>query len=328
MAAGSRDDRDQHNRSYRTQVINAFLAEMDSIAKEEGVIVIGTCNHPEMIDPAVLRAGRFDMKVALPLPDVEGLFGVFRHCLPDWREADLRDLAARAVGCSAADVDAAIRQTRATARGQKRAMTLDDLRQVFVLDHDPAIDRRVALHECGHAIACAALRLGPVRRIFLGRDGDGGTVFDADAKHGLLSDLQDRLVQMLAGRAAERLILGDVSAGAGGSADSDLARATMIATSIQTRYGLGAQGPVWTADPDTLIALDPDVLFRVRRELEAAEKRAAQILSTHRSLLEEMAETLMASRDMDRTEAQDWLARVRNAAADEDHDARPAQQPQ
>ncbi|WP_232419310.1 AAA family ATPase [Paracoccus sp. N5] len=327
-AAGSRDDRDQHNRSYRTQVINAFLAEMDSIAKEEGVIVIGTCNHPEMIDPAVLRAGRFDMKVALPLPDVEGLFGVFRHCLPDWREADLRDLAARAVGCSAADVDAAIRQTRATARGQKRAMTLDDLRQVFVLDHDPAIDRRVALHECGHAIACAALRLGPVRRIFLGRDGDGGTVFDADAKHGLLSDLQDRLVQMLAGRAAERLILGDVSAGAGGSADSDLARATMIATSIQTRYGLGAQGPVWTADPDTLIALDPDVLFRVRRELEAAEKRAAQILSTHRSLLEEMAETLMASRDMDRTEAQDWLARVRNAAADEDHDARPAQQPQ
>ncbi|WP_323715973.1 AAA family ATPase [Paracoccus aminovorans] len=327
-AVGSREDREQHSRSYRTQVINAFLAEMDGVAREEGVIVIGTCNHPEMIDPAVLRAGRFDMKVALPLPDVEGLFGVFRHCLPDWREADLRDLAARAVGCSAADVDAVIRQTRATARGQKRAMTLDDLRQVFVLAHDPAIDRRVALHECGHAIACTALRLGPVRRIFLGRDGDGGTVFDADAKHGLLSDLQDRLVQMLAGRAAERLILGDVSAGAGGSPDSDLAQATMIATSIQTRYGLGAQGPVWTADPETLLALDPDTLFRVRRELEAAEKRATQILSTHRSLLEEMAEALMASRDMDRTEAQDWLARVLNAAPDEVHDAHPAQQPQ
>lgn len=327
-AVGSREDRDQHNRSYRTQVINAFLAEMDSIAREEGVIVIGTCNHPEMIDPAVLRAGRFDMKVALPLPDVEGLFGVFRHCLPDWREADLRDLAARAVGCSAADVDAAIRQTRALARGQKRDMTLSDLQRVFRVAHDPAIDRRVALHECGHAIACAALRLGPVRRIFLGRDGDGGTVFDADAKHGLLSDLQDRLVQMLAGRAAERLILGDVSAGAGGSPDSDLAQATMIATSIQTRYGLGAQGPVWTADPETLLALDPDVLFRVRRELEAAEKRATQILSTHRSLLEEMAEALMASRDMDRTEAQDWLARLHHAAPDDVHDAHPAQQPQ
>ncbi|WP_255469861.1 AAA family ATPase, partial [Paracoccus sp. FO-3] len=107
-AVGSREDRDRdrHNHSYRVQVINAFLAEMDAVAREEGVIVIGTCNHPELIDPAVLRAGRFDMKVALPLPDADALYGVFRHCLPDWREADLRDLATRAVGCSAADVDA------------------------------------------------------------------------------------------------------------------------------------------------------------------------------------------------------------------------------
>ncbi|GLK63702.1 AAA family ATPase [Paracoccus kondratievae] len=326
-AVGSREDRDQHNHSYRTQVINAFLAEMDSISREEGVIVVGTCNHPELIDPAVLRAGRFDMKVALPLPDAKGLFGIFRHCLPGWREADLRDLAARAVGSSAAEIDAAIRQTRAMARAQKRDMTLDDLRQVFIIDHDPDIDRRIALHECGHAITCAALDLGPVRRIFLNRDGGGGTVFTARERPGLLSDLQDRLTQILAGRAAERLILGDISAGAGGSADSDLAQATVIATSIQTRYGLGAQGPVWTADPETLLALDSDMLFRVRRELEAAEKRAAQILSTHRNLLEEMAEALAASRDMDRAEAEGWLARVRNAAPDEFHDARPAQQP-
>lgn len=82
-AVGSREDRDQHNRSYRTQVINAFLAEMDAISRNEGVIVVGTCNNPEMIDPAVLRAGRFDMKVAMPLPDAESLFSVFRHCLPD-----------------------------------------------------------------------------------------------------------------------------------------------------------------------------------------------------------------------------------------------------
>ncbi|SIR24268.1 Peptidase family M41 [Paracoccus thiocyanatus] len=327
-AVGSREDRDQHNRSYRTQVINAFLAEMDAIAREEGVIVVGTCNHPDLIDPAVLRAGRFDMKVALPLPDVEGLFSVFRHCLPDWREADLRDIATRAVGCSAADVDAAIRQTRAMARGARRDMVLADLQQVFRITHDPEIDRRVALHECGHAITCAALRLGPVKRMFLDRNGGGGTLFDAEAKHGVLQDMQDRLAQLLAGRAAERLVLGDISAGAGGSPDSDLAQATMIATSIQTRYGLGAQGPVWTADPDTLIALDPDVLFRVRRELEAAEKRATQILSLHRDLLEEMARALAASRDMDRAEAADWLARVRSAAPDEVDDAHPAHQPQ
>ncbi|ANW34140.1 AAA family ATPase [Ketogulonicigenium vulgare] len=318
-AVGSREDPEQHNRSYRTQVINSFLSEMDAIAREEGVVVVGTSNHPEMIDPAVLRAGRFDMRVNVPLPDVEGLYSVFRACLPDWREADLRDLATRAAGCSAADVDAAIRQTRAMARGAKRDMTLSDLQQVFRLTHDPAIDRRVALHECGHAITCAALDLGPVKRVFLAREGGGGTVLEASAKHGVLQDMQDHLAQLLAGRAAERLVLGDISAGAGGGADSDLSHATKIATSIQMRYGLGAQGPVWTEDPETQLVLDPDMLFRVRRELEGAEKRAMQILSTHRALLAEMAEALAASRDMDSVEAEGWLARVQGGT--------PAQNP-
>lgn len=325
-AVGSREDRDQHNKSYRTQVINGFLAEMDSIAREEGVIVVGTCNHRQMIDPAVQRTGRFDMHVNVPLPDTEGLFGVLRGCLPDWREADLRDLATRAVGCSAADIDAVIRQTRAMARGHKRDMTLNDLRQVFRIAHDPEIDRRVALHECGHAIVCAALELGPVKRVYLDRDGGGGTVFDTLAKHGLLSDMQNRMVQLLAGRAAERLMLGDVSAGAGGGPDSDLAMATAIASGIQMRYGLGGHGPVWSTDPEALLARDPDALFRVRRELENAEKRAAEILTLHRPFLEEMAQALMASRDMDQAEVQSWLARLCPTAPDEDSPTRLAQQ--
>lgn len=327
-AVGSREDREQHNRSYRTQVINAFLAEMDIVAREEGVIVVGTCNHRHLIDPAVLRPGRFDMHVQVPLPDAEGLFSVFRHALADWCEADLRDLTSRAVGCSAAEVDAVIRQTRATARAQKRDMSLDDLRTVFRITHDHAIDRRVALHECGHAIVCAALDLGPVRRIYLDRDGGGGTVFDTTAKHGILADMQNRMVQLLAGRAAERLVLGDVSAGAGGGPTSDLAMATAIASGIQMRYGLGGHGPVWTADPETAIALDPDALFRIRRELESAEKRAAQILAVYRPLLEKMAEALMTTRDMDQVEAQSWLARLRPTDPGEDRNVQSTQQSQ
>ncbi|WP_128255386.1 AAA family ATPase [Falsirhodobacter deserti] len=325
-AVGSREDRDQHNRSYRTQVINAFLAEMDAIARAEGVVVVGTCNNPDMIDPAVLRAGRIDMKVSVPLPDADTLYGVFRHCLPDWTEADLRDLAARAVGCSAADVDAVIRQARAAARGAKRDLVINDLRNVFRLTHDPAIDRRVALHECGHAIVCAALDLGPVKRVYLDRDGGGGTVFDTDAKHGVLADMQNRMAQLLAGRAAERLVMGDVSAGAGGGPDSDLAMATAIASGIQMRYGLGGYGPVWNTDPEALLAHDSDALFRVRRELENAEKRATQILALHRPLLEKMAEALITTRDMDQAEARSWLARLRPTAPDEDPRTRVAQQ--
>ena len=325
-AVGSREDRDQHNRSYRTQVINAFLAEMDMIAREEGVVVVGTCNYPDTIDPAVLRAGRIDMKVSVPLPDVDTLYGVFRACLPDWSESDLRDLAARAVGCSAADVDAVIRQARAAARGARRDLVIDDLRNVFRLTHDPSIDRRVALHECGHAIICTALDLGPVKRIYLDRDGGGGSVFDTTAKHGLLKDMQNRMMQLMAGRAAERLVLGDVSVGAGGGPDSDLAMATAIASGIQMRYGLGGHGPVWSTDPEALLARDPDALFRVRRELESAEKRATQILALHRPLLEEMAEALRATRDMDQAEARCWLGRLRPTAPDEDPPTRVAQQ--
>lgn len=325
-AVGSREDRDQHNRSYRTQVINSFLAEMDSIAREEGVVVVATCNHREMIDPAVLRPGRLDMHINVPLPNVDTLFGVFRVCLHGWRETDLRDLASCAVGCSAADIDATIRQTRAMARGQKRNMTLNDLRQIFQITYDPAIDRRVALHECGHAIICAALDLGPVKRVYLDRDGGGGTVFDTTAKHGLLADMQNRMVQLLAGRAAERLVLGDVSAGAGGGPASDLARATAIASGIQMRFGLRGYGPVWSTDPETMIARDPDALIRIRRELESAEKRATQILALHRPLLEEMAQELTVSRDMDQAEAQGWLARMRPTALDEGPQAHVAQQ--
>jgi SpoVK/Ycf46/Vps4 family AAA+-type ATPase len=79
-SVGSREDQEPRNRSYRRQVINAFLAEMDAIAREDGVIVIGTCNDLTPIDPAVLRAGRFDLKIEMPLPDAEALLGVLsRH---------------------------------------------------------------------------------------------------------------------------------------------------------------------------------------------------------------------------------------------------------
>jgi ATP-dependent Zn proteases len=313
-AVGSREGGDTHGQSYRTQVINAFLAEMDGISREEGVIVVGTCNHPELIDPAVLRAGRFDMKVALPLPDADALFGVFRHCLPDWREAELRDLAARAVGCSAADVDAVIRQARAAARGAGRNLTPDDLRQVFALPQPAAIDRRIALHECGHAIACAALGIGPVRRILIERGGSGVTMIDPVPRHGTLADMRDRLAQLMAGRAAERLVLDDISAGAGGGPDSDLALATGIATAIHTRFGLGLHGPAWLGENDTLTLRDPAFRSRVQHQIEEAEQRAGQILTMNRPMLEEMAGALVQSRDMDAGEAAEWLERVRKEA--------------
>ncbi len=188
-SVGSREDRDPRNHAYRTQVINAFLAEMDAISREEGVMVIGTCNHPELIDPAVMRAGRFDLKIELPLPDADALLGVLQRHFPKWSETCLQGLAQNAVGCSAADVDAAIRQARTMARNDDREVTLADLQSVFTVQGNADIDWRVAVHECGHAVVCAALGLGTVRRILLSRSGGGAVIWDPTPRPGLMTDL-------------------------------------------------------------------------------------------------------------------------------------------
>lgn len=257
-AVGSREDQGSaRNRNYQQQVINAFLGEMNTLAREEGVIVIGACNHPATIDAAILLAGRFDIKIEMPLPDADSLLAVFQRHFPAWPDADLRDLGQRAVGSSAADVDAAIRQLRAGVRAHDRAVTIKDLQVIFSVQSDPSIDWSVAVHECGHAIVCAALETGVVRRIFLERTGGGFVQWDPDAKSGLMIDIEAILAQHMAGRAAEYLVLGNISSGAGGSAASDLAKATAMALAIHTQYGLGACGPVWIGDADKALLLDP-----------------------------------------------------------------------
>ena len=309
-AVGTRSDPELHNRNYRHQVINGFLEEMDTIARDEGVIVVGACNHPERIDPAVLRAGRFDLTLEVPLPDAGMLHGILERHL-DFPEPELRALAAAAVGLSAADLDAAIRLTRTDARAAGRTVGSADLqaRLAVLQPRCPEHDRRVALHECGHAIVAAALGRGRVTRLLM-RRGGGETTRAAIPTGTLLDDIEREIAVLLAGRAAEHLILGAVSAGSGGGPDSDLARATRMALSIDTTSGLGAEGPVWLDTPDALLLREPATHARVRARIEAAEARARTILARNRALLEGMAEALWTARELDQEAAALWLARV------------------
>lgn len=105
-------------------------------------------------------------------------------------------------------------------------------------------------------------------------------------------------------------MLGEISAGAGGDPGSDLAQATSIATAIHSRFGLGIHGPAWLGETDAIALRDPAFRGRIQRQIEGAEQRAGQILAANRALLEEMAEALARSRDMDAEEAEEWLARV------------------
>jgi ATP-dependent Zn protease len=139
---------------------------------------------------------------------------------------------------------------------------------------NPALDWRVAVHECGHAIAVAAFNLGTVHRIFLKRSGAGEVLWDPARAPLTLCDHQDMLTQAMAGRAAERLILNEISSGAGGYAGSDLAKATQIATALRTQFGLGDFGPLWVGETRASQLLATRTYHTIRAQVEAAEARA------------------------------------------------------
>ncbi|MCU9846751.1 AAA family ATPase [Defluviimonas sp. WL0024] len=314
-AVGSRNDGDRHGSNYRRQVINGFLQQMDAISQLEGVIVIAACNFPDAIDPAVLRPGRFDLKIEVPLPDADALEGILALHLRDrFPAAALGDLARAAVGSSAAEVDAAIRAARAEARAENRDLRLEELEARLAPDGRGrgTLEWRVAVHECGHAIICAALGLGTVMRLLVRRDG-GEILRKRGHSETRLEDLEAELAYTLGGRAAERLVLSSLSAGAGGSADSDLAIATRLAVHIDSRYGLGAWGPIHLGAPDGALLHDPATRQCVRNRIENAEQQAMAILRENSFLLGRMARTLTEERFLSGLALDGWLGQVRVA---------------
>lgn len=315
-AVGNRDDSDRHGTNYRRQVVNGFLGEMDRISRQEGVIVVGACNNIGAIDPAVLRPGRFDHHVPVPLPDAAMLAGILgRHLGSAFPATEVGDLARRAVGRSAADLDAAIRSARSLARHEARELTLEDVAHGLGLGADTStVDWRVAVHECGHAIVAAALRNSTVTRITLLPDG-GETARQQRHNASMMSDIEVELATQLAGRAAEAVVFAEVSAGCGGGAESDLAHATRLALAVHTQLGLGWNGPVWSDGSPDLALRDPGLRLLVRRRLEGAESRAKSILAGQQDLLLAMARDLLRQRRLAGANLDHWLAQVRTVDA-------------
>lgn len=263
-AIGSRGDSDDHARNYRVQVINGFLEQMDTISRKEGVIVIGTCNNRERIDPAILRAGRFDLHIEIGRPGPAVLAQILHDKLGrDFDLAAITDLA-------------------------RTALALPP-------QHD-ALDWRIAIHEAGHAVVCAALDLGQISRITLTPQG-GEIARTLPQNETLLANMEDEIGYTLAGRAAEHLIFGEVSAGAGGGEESNLAIATRIDIMIETAYGLGSQGPIWSGMHE-IGKLDAEGRNLVRARVRAGEDRAATILQKHRDHLIALARNLQQRRHL------------------------------
>lgn len=234
------------NSDWWTPILTTLLESLDGSSRREGLLVMAACNHPETLDPALVRSGRLDRRFVIGLPSEDDLLRIFLHHLPGLSEGDVAPAATALAGiCSGADVSRISREARRIARRADREPTASDLVAVALPpDHRPAAMRRLAaVHEAGHAVAFMSFGLVPRSLSIVGGGGTHGGVVMPDENGGLgrIEDIDRMVVPMLCGRAAEEVVFGKVSAGAGGPASSDLARATsLIADSIGT-FGIGGR---------------------------------------------------------------------------------------
>lgn len=218
----------------------------------------------------------------------------------------LKRLGTRAMGLTGADVERIVREARQVARRQKRSIRYKDLEDGIrmnrpELPHD--LRWRFAVHEAGHALVHHVLKLGPIQGITIDMP-DGGYSLLAFQRSGsdTLSYREDLLAMLLAGRAAEQIVLCSVSVGSAGSEDSDLARATRLALALERSLGFGAVQPLLyrdDKDPARVLDAHPDLAARVHARLERALGRASEILNDNRERLDHLTAVLFKRQALD-----------------------------
>lgn len=308
-----------HYVEWETQVVNGLLAEIDGVEGREGVVVIGACNHPEKLDPALIRSGRFDRHIRLSLPDRPALSAILReHLGPDLQGVDLSEAAMAGTGGTGADCEKWVRGARRRARTGGRDMVPRDL-----LDEIGGAENRTdaelwiaAVHEAGHAVAISALRPGTVRAVSI-RGDDGGFTDGGRMRSRYLreTDLQQHLIILLAGRAAEEEVLGVASSGAGGQYGSDLERATWLAVTADTAFGFAAGGGLlWRGMPDArelpaILAANAELADRVRVRLDDAYAVVRELMRAYAAAVQDLASVLVTRRVLDGARAENIVRR-------------------
>lgn len=288
-----------HNESWFRPLNNALLAELDGIAGREGVVVIGATNYPENVDEALRRSGRLDRELELALPDLSQLARILAVHLPDLSAEDAHRAAVAGYGASGADCARWARDARRRA-GRGKPVSVEHVLGAIragTKELPPRLKHRVAVHEAGHAVAACNLAF---------RTPDLVTIRPAVREHGGVlaaveepetrADVEAFLIVLLAGRAAEEIEYGEAGPGAGGTVESDLAKATSLAAMIELSFGLGATlSWAGSADPKeiaTLLAWRRDAAERVEKRLQQALRDALDLLEAHRHELDAVAVAL------------------------------------
>jgi cell division protease FtsH len=305
----------------REQTLNQILAEMDGFETHETVIVLAATNRPDVLDPALLRPGRFDRHVTLDLPDRKdrtAILGVHVRQVPLAADVDLDRVAAATPGFSGADLRNLVNEAAMlAARGREAAVAMrhfEKARDKVILGATRALvippdeKHRLAVHEAGHAVVAYRLpEADPLYKVSIIPRGRtlGGTQQLPEAERHTLPEgyLKDRLAVMLGGRAAEKELLGSISSGA----DDDIRQATQLARAMVARWGMSKEiGPVdlreseehpflgrEIAQPRRFSEASAEVVDRAVRDLlQEAEERALHEIRGARGPLECLIERL------------------------------------
>ncbi len=298
----------------REQTLNQILVEMDGFAPTEQLVVMAATNRPDVLDPALVRPGRFDRRVALDLPDLAGRQAILKiHAKnkPFVETVNWEKVARRTVGFSGADLENMLNEAAIlAARLGKKAIDMSDLEEAATKVKlgpekkrlQSEADRKMtAYHEAGHALVSWEMpHMDPVHRISIISRGMslGHTMMEPTERvHETKTHLLEQITVMLGGRAAESLVFKEVTTGA----SDDIAKATQVARTMVAEYGMSNLGPINldgdrqsfyeqpTVSPDMAAKIDA----QVKEIADVCYKNASDILKKLRSKLDVLAEELM-----------------------------------
>lgn len=315
----------------REQTLNQILVEMDGFETDANIIVVAATNRPDVLDPALLRPGRFDRRVTLDLPDIkerEAILEIHTKNKKLDEKVNLQNIAQRTPGFSGADLANLINEAAIlTARKNKKLIDMESLRESIekvmlgperksrVVNEDEK--KIIAYHEAGHALVAALSKnADPVQKIsIISRGHAGGYTMSVPVEDKRLhskSHFLDELAVLLSGYVAEGEIFGDITTGA----SNDLERATQMARGMVTRYGMSNLGPRTFGKKEELIFLGKEISEEkdyseetaqkidqeVSRIINEAKEKSTKILTEKRELLNKLSNALLDKETIEKEE--------------------------
>jgi len=307
----------------REQTLNQLLVEMDGFGTNSGIIVIAATNRPDVLDPALLRPGRFDRQITVNRPDAHGredILKVHSRNKPLGPDVDLKEIAKDTIGFTGADLENLLNEAALLAvRRKKKALTMEEISDATSRvemgtekkshKYSEKAKKLTAYHEAGHAVSSFYIEdHDPVKEISIiprGMGAGGYTWYTPqEENYNSKADMLNDLISLLGGRVAEALSLNDISTGA----SNDLQRATSICRDMVSKYGMSDElGPVVYSDDNNEVFLGKDyghvnnyseatsakIDAQIEKMMRNAYAQTEEILKTHYDKLELVAETLI-----------------------------------